>query len=240
MSEWFKRRLESFADNVIFAVCGAGGITVWSAVMELPLPLIVLIFVLSLIVILISMRLIWTFKFRPKLASSVSGYQETSKAMADIINNLTIEVSPYRDLVGIQKDHEEQWLRPVIEWIDFTRPRLSPNKIILTYQIDSGLLYDFKPYRMWIKLRIGQYEPKDGWEIIQTPNLLKCRRSQFASEEFTVRDDDQLKIIEGCRQGLKIAQTLKIILQLREGEALKVLEGSYSINPYSEFVQEGK
>jgi len=137
-----------------------------------------------------------------------------------------------------QEGHEEQWLRPVIEWIDFKRDWLSANQIMLKYQIDSGLVYDFKPYRMWIKLRIGQYEPKDGWEILQTPNLLKGKRSQFACETFTVNDDNLLKIIQGCREGLKIAQTLKIIMQLRDGDSLRVLESSYSINPYSEFVQE--
>lgn len=148
------------------------------------------------------------------------------------------EPSEEGNLCKSQEGHEEQWLRPVIEWIDLNRQRLPPKKIILKYQIDSGLVYPFKPYRMWLKLRIGQYEPKDGWEVVPTPNLLKCSRTQFASEEFTVHDDDLLKIIEGCRQGLQVAQTLKIIVQLREGESLKVLEGSYSVNPYSEFSQE--
>jgi len=137
-----------------------------------------------------------------------------------------------------QEGHEEQWLRPVIEWIDFNRQWLSTNQIMLKYQIDSGLVYDFKPYRMWIKLRIGQYEPKDGWEVLQTPNLLKGKRSQFASEIFTVNDDNLLKIIEECRHGLQIAQTLKITMQLRDGDDLRALESSYSINPYSELVQE--
>ena len=149
-----------------------------------------------------------------------------------------IRSSECEDLRREQEGHEEQWLRPVIEWIDFNRQGLPKNQIILKYQIDSGLVYNFKPYRMWLKLKIGQYEPKDGWEILQTPNLSKCKRTQLASEIFTIYDDDLLKIIEGCRQGFQIAQTLKIIVQLREGESLKVLEGSYSVNPYSEFSQE--
>ena len=147
-------------------------------------------------------------------------------------------VSESEQLCEQQKGHEEQWLRPVVEWIDFNRPRLSPRKIILKYQIDSGLVYSFTPYRMWLKLRIGTYEPKEGWEIVPARNLPKCKRSQWASEEFTVHDDDLLKIIEGCRQGLQIAQTLKLIVQFREGDGLKELEGSYSVNPYSEFPQE--
>ena len=85
-------------------------------------------------------------------------------------------------------------------------------------------------------MRIGQYEPEEGWEILQTPNLLKCRRSQFASQTFIVHDEDLAKIIEGYRQGLKIALTLKIVIQLRIGEDLRGLEPTYSINPYSETV----
>ncbi len=181
---------------------------------------------------------LWAVLRTPKTDKQVNkqstSSEESFNAMAKQINDLVSEVNPYREILKLQEEHEEQWLRPVIEWIDFKREQLPSNQIMLKYQIDSGLVYDFKPYRMWLKLKIGTYEPKDGWEVVPTPNFLKCRRSQFASEEFTLRDDDQLKIIEGCRQGLKIAQTLKIILQLREGGDLKVLEGSYSINPYSE------
>ena len=141
------------------------------------------------------------------------------------------EDSEYDDLRKEQEGHEEQWLRPVIEWMDFDRDYLPKNQIMIRYQIDSGLIYEFKPYRMWVKLRIGQYESKDGWEIVQIPNLLKGKRTPFAGEVYTVNDDNLLKIIEECRQGLKIAQTLKVIMQLRQGEGLKVLESSYSINP---------
>lgn len=171
-------------------------------------------------------KLISLIPIRIKIENKRRG--ETEKSKMTEISKLQKE----------QEGHEEQWLRPVIEWIDFNRQGLPKNQIILKYQIDSGLVYNFKPYRMWLKLKIGQYEPKDGWEILQTPNLSKCKRTQLASEIFTIYDDDLLKIIEGCRQGFQIAQTLKIIVQLREGESLKVLEGSYSVNPYSEFSQE--
>ena len=142
------------------------------------------------------------------------------------------------DLHQEQVEHEEQWLRPVIEWIDLNRAELPKNQIIVKYQIDSGLTYDFKPYRMWIKLRIGQYESKDGWEILQTPNLLKGKRSQFASETFTINDERLLKKVDKCRQGAKVAQTVKIIAQLRDQEELRELGQSYSINPYPEYLQE--
>jgi hypothetical protein len=173
-----------------------------------------------------------------KPASSISGYRETSKAVVELVNNLTDEVKPYRELLKSQQGHEEQWLRPVIEWIDFNREWLPKSKVILKYQIDSGLIYDFKPYRMWLKLKIGTYQSEEGWEVLQTPNLLKCQRTSFASQTFIVHDDDLIKIIEGCRQGLKVAQTLKIIFQLRMGEELREQAQSYSINQYSEYNQE--
>ncbi|MBN1189903.1 MAG: hypothetical protein JXA46_09130 [Dehalococcoidales bacterium] len=169
---------------------------------------------------------------------SINPYQETINSMSKDLSIMTDEVSAHRELLKSQQGHEEQWLRPVIEWIDFNRESLSPKEVMLKYGIDSGLVYDFKPYRMWIKLKIGQYEPKDGWEILQPPNLLKGKRNEFASDIFTIIDDRLLKRVVKCRQGVKVAQTLIIIVQLRDREGLRVLESSYSINQYSEYSQE--
>lgn len=222
--EWLNRRIESIVDNLIFSGFIAGGVIVWTALKSLPIPVIVGIAIITFLLIFVIIRIIRAFLNR-------------NKKVTKILNSSAIRYFPdFRDLLKEQQGHEEQWLRSVIEWIDFNSEWLPKSKVILKYQIDSGLIYDFKPYRMWIKLRIGQYEPEEGWEILQTPNLLKCRRSQFASQTFIVHDEDLAKIIEGYRQGLKIALTLKIVIQLRIGEDLRGLEPTYSINPYSETV----
>lgn len=55
MGDWFKKRLESILDNLVFAGVVAVGIAVWSAMKSLPLPLIIGIsggiFVLILVII---------------------------------------------------------------------------------------------------------------------------------------------------------------------------------------------
>ena len=133
---------------------------------------------------------------------------------------------------GTQEKHEEQWLRPVIEWMDFNRQGLPANQIVIKYQIDSGLLYEFKPHRIWVKPVIDQWEPKDGIEVIPTRNLLPLKRSQWSSEIITITDSGLLAKIDSCRKGAQMRQTLKIIMELRDGEEPKTLEPTYSITPW--------
>lgn len=165
-----------------------------------------------------------------------NAHEESINAMAEQINNLTSELKPYRDILSEQRGHEEQWLRPVIEWIDFNRTGLTNNRIVVKYQIDSGLLYPFQPHRMWIKPVIGDWQPHQGKphpeeEIIPPPNLSPCARTQLASLFSTVSDEGLLKRIESCRRGEQMKQTLNILVQLRPQESIKTLGGSYSITP---------
>jgi len=208
--------------KIITSLAGGTVMGILASMEKIPLVIDILIaLVVILIVIWVWNGIIWRMGNKKNRDN-----KQNTEYLGDYLSPIT------------QKGHEEQWLRPVIEWIDFNRDYLSPKEVMIKYNIDSGLVYDFKPYRMWIKLRIGQYEPKDGWEILQTPNLPKGKRTQFASETFTITDERLLKRVEKYRAGAKVAITIKIIAQLRDREELRELGQSYSINQYSEYSQE--
>jgi hypothetical protein len=61
MGDWFKRRLESILDNLIFAGIVAGGIALWTALKSLPLPVIVGASAGIFILILVAVRLTFLF-----------------------------------------------------------------------------------------------------------------------------------------------------------------------------------
>lgn len=61
MEKWFKSRLESILDNLIFASILAGGGTVWAIIKSLPTPAIIGISVGIFVVILAVIRVIWFF-----------------------------------------------------------------------------------------------------------------------------------------------------------------------------------
>jgi len=148
------------------------------------------------------------------------------------------ELAPLKMLDAKQRENEWQWLHPVTEYIDLNRNGLPQDRIMIKYQIDSGLTYDFKPHSMWIKLRIGEYEETDWHGIKETRNLLHGGRSHWASEEIAITDARLLEKINLCRSGKQISQTLKIAIQTKDGEPIRILEPVYSINPHSDYVTE--
>jgi hypothetical protein len=70
MAEWFKKRLESFLDNVIFAVIIAGIAAMITAIKSQPLPVIIGVFVSIIIAILVALRLIITLGQRRHIAKT--------------------------------------------------------------------------------------------------------------------------------------------------------------------------
>jgi hypothetical protein len=161
-----------------------------------------------------------------------------SLAVHDVWQNDCKELASFKKLKSQQEGREWEWLHPVIEWLDFNRKGLADDRIMVSYEIDSGLIDDFKPYRMWLKLKIGQYEPEDGYEIVPPHNLLAGRRSQGACIEVPITDKRLLERVDLCRKGKEISQTLRIVIQARPGDEKRYLEPEYSVNPYSDFIPE--
>ena len=63
MRNWFKARIESLIDNIIFTAIVAGVAVVWTAVKSLPIPVITGVFVGVFVIVLISIRLLaWKMK----------------------------------------------------------------------------------------------------------------------------------------------------------------------------------
>lgn len=175
--------------------------------------------------------------YLPKIRPSLVGHSErtpleTVDAMAKQINSLTEEIGPYRARLAEQKGYEDKWLRPVIEWIDVKSQTLATNELMCKFQIDSGLVYDFKPSRMWIKPILGEYVPKQDFEIIPVPNLLAGKRSQLPSQTFLVQDEGLLKRMHSIKSGGEMRQELKIIIELSHGDNPKTVEPTYPLTPY--------
>ncbi len=58
MWKWFKARVESLLDSLIFTVVLAGGAAVWTAVQSLPIPVIIGVFIVVFVVVLLIFRLL--------------------------------------------------------------------------------------------------------------------------------------------------------------------------------------
>ena len=127
------------------------------------------------------------------------------------------------DYASKQAGDEGQWLHLVNELIDFQRTNVPSNQVVVKYQIDSGLVFNFKPHRMWIKLKIGGYESEE-MEEITVDNLLRGKRTQWPTRRITIKDEGILSRMESCRQGAEMEQKLKILIQMRADESPIVLE----------------
>lgn len=154
------------------------------------------------------------------------------------LNKTKAELEPFKKLKSQQEGKEWEWLRPVVEWIDLNRRGLADNQIMVRYQIDSGLTDDFQPYRMWFKLKFGEYEQKEWCEITEPINLLAGRRSQWCGKEITISDKMLLDRINLCRKGKEMSQTIRIAIQVRLGDEIRPLKSEYSVNPHSDFITE--
>jgi hypothetical protein len=157
--------------------------------------------------------------------------KETSSQPSEI-DKLNSEVAPYRELLTLQKGHEDGWLYLAVDFIDLGKHTNRPEKEIrVLFHIDSGLLYDIQPYRMWVSPILGGWEASEPeHEIRQTPNLLKCSRSQLSSINILIKDERLWEFVQKIRQGKDITKALKVELQLESGKSSIVLR-SYNLYP---------
>jgi len=141
------------------------------------------------------------------------------------LNALTKQIddlSPLRTLQREQQEHEGDWLHLVIQSINIEKDINSPERqITVTFNFDSGLVYDFKPYRIWLTPILEGYIPAEPqYEMKQTPNLLRCKRSQLYSIPITIKDDKLWELIDKARQGETLKKGLKVEVQPRINEAI--------------------
>lgn len=124
-----------------------------------------------------------------------------------------------------QFGEEHKWLYPVVERIDLEKGKSqSNNQIAIKFSIDSGLVSDFRPARMWITPILDGWETNEPeYEFIDTPNFLWGKRHNFSTERITIKDGKLLELIEKSREGEKVSKALKIEIQLRTGHSVEVL-----------------
>ncbi len=125
------------------------------------------------------------------------------------------ELAPLEGYKNSQLGHEQDWLHLVVEYIDLDkRMNTSDKQIWVKFNFDSGLLYEFKPYRMWVTPVLGGYVPGEAQhEIRQTPNYLPGKRSQESGMTITIKDDRLLVCVEDIRKGNKMSKALKVEMQ---------------------------
>ncbi len=130
-------------------------------------------------------------------------------------------LAPLADIEREQLGNEGNWLRLVVEMIDLGRHTNRPKREIrVLFQIDSSLIYDFQPYRMWVSPILGGWEANEPeHEIRQPPNLLKGQRSQLSCIDIPIKDEKLWEAVKDIREGKDITKALKIEMQLASGKS---------------------
>lgn len=167
-------------------------------------------------------------KWRRDLDMMNQSNTESLSALTEQIKNL----NPLKALEREQRGNEGEWLCLVVEYFDLGRHTNRPEKEIrVLFQIDSGLVYDIQPYRMWVSPILGGWEASEPeYEIRQPPNLLKGKRSQLSSIDIPIKDEKLWESVKEIRQGKDITKALKVELQLETGKSPIVLR-SYGLYP---------
>lgn len=153
----------------------------------------------------------------------------------EAVNQLNDELNKLADLKTLkesQLDKEQDWLHFNIEYVDLVkRNYFSENEIYVKYNFVSGLVFDFKPYRMWISPTFDGYDsPEPQKEIIPPDNFLRGKRSQTGSGLIiSINDQKLLEILEDVRKaGTQVKKGLKIQMQMRDGEPIQVFKAELS------------
>lgn len=135
----------------------------------------------------------------------------------------TIELAPYRKIKEEQLGKEGNWLHLVVERVDISTD-FGQRSIRVQFQIDSGLVYDWQPERLWLTPIIGGYEPQQPQrEIQRVSNFLHGQRSSLPTWDITVTDDALWKRIEEVRRGADMPKGLKVEMKPASSSDLIVL-----------------
>jgi hypothetical protein len=123
------------------------------------------------------------------------------------------ELLPLEQYKKQQEGNEGDWLYLTVESIDLGQSLHHPKTaIICKFQIDSGLVYDFQPYAMYVSLILDGYEPSEPqFEMKPPPNLLRGQRSHLDSKTITIKDERLLEILNSARQGKPVTKALKVL-----------------------------
>lgn len=91
-----------------------------------------------------------------------------------------------REHKQVQEGHEEKWLRLVVEEIC---PILTEKRVLVRFDIDSGLVYDLPLSKVWIWLVIGEKKADKAWEFesVRSQTLLKGQRSKFPPASIPIQ-----------------------------------------------------
>ena len=154
-----------------------------------------------------------------------------------------------RELLNLkdnQRQNPEQWLYPVIEYIDLNRQGNIKVDAVVKFQIDSHLLFPINEFYVFVKLCLydtATYQEADSedWHEIEQPehyaSINKLERHGFGSALLNFRESVLLEMIEKFRNGEKINAMLKIGVALKKEDKDNpiVLEGSRWIAPMNDY-----
>ncbi len=144
------------------------------------------------------------------------------KRDTDKLNVRIDELIPLEKYKQEQEGHEEDWLHLVVQRIDLGKGLNSPeNQIVVKFNFDSGLIYEIKPHRISLTPILGGYEPPEPqYEMEQTPNFPRGKRSQESSKSIIIKDDKLMEMVNSARQGNKVSKALEVAMQLEPNKPI--------------------
>lgn len=161
----------------------------------------------------------------PIMLSPYFGMREMKRDIEKDLKSTKNQLEEWNPLASIkqsQNGNETSWLYLSVDWIDIEkRNNMNERDIQVKFSIDSGLLYEFKPHKLWVSLIIAGIEPRQPqYEFIGFPNLLPLKRTTFGGKTLTINENetDMLEAIKQMRAGTKYAKGLKVEIQLKNGE----------------------
>lgn len=123
-----------------------------------------------------------------------------------------------------QKGKEGNYLHLVSQIIEVCHDDSYNSHVAVTFQLISGLLYEFKPQQMWIIPTINGcdiLDEKERFDIQPTPNLLSLKPSQTISKAVPIKKEWVRKEIEDAkRTGAKINSQLRIEMETEDGKSI--------------------
>lgn len=129
----------------------------------------------------------------------------------------TEPLKPLKDYRDSQIGHEGDYLRLCVESIALSGGG-GGDVFTLRFQIDSGLVYDFQPHRIWVTVNVDGAEPNEPWEYRRPLNLLAGKRSQLGTQILPIVGDRFKEAIENARQGSVARVSVQVRIELRQGE----------------------